>query len=82
MSISKFFFACRTGDIFSRFSDGRDQNLPFRKFQLEKRLPKILGDLFRVKIRKKWAMLAIFRCSKILGEAGKQEILRQMFRKF
>ena len=29
----------------------RDQNLPFRKFQPEKRLPKILGDLFRVKIR-------------------------------
>ena len=25
MSISKFFFACRTGDIFSRFSDGRGQ---------------------------------------------------------
>ena len=24
----------------------------------------------------------IFRCSKILGEAGKQEILQQMFRKF
>ena len=29
-----------------------DQNLPFRKFQPEKWLPKILGDLFRVKIRK------------------------------
>ena len=28
----------------------RDQNLPFRKFQPEKELPKILGDLFRVKI--------------------------------
>ena len=25
---------------------------------------------------------AIFRCSKILGEAGQQEILQQMFRKF
>ena len=24
----------------------------------------------------------IFRCSKILGEAGKQELLQQMFRKF
>ena len=24
----------------------------------------------------------IFRCSKILGEAGKQDILQQMFRKF
>ena len=24
----------------------------------------------------------IFRCSKILGEAGKQNILQQMFRKF
>ena len=29
----------------------RDQNLPFRKFQPERRLPKILGDLFMVKIR-------------------------------
>ena len=28
-----------------------DQNLPFQKFQPEKRRPKILGDLFRVKIR-------------------------------
>ena len=24
----------------------------------------------------------IFRCSKILGEAGKEEILQQMFQKF
>ena len=38
--------------------------MPFRKFQPEKRLPKILGDLFRVTIRLKWAI--------ILGEAGKQ----------
>ena len=29
----------------------RDQNSPFRKFQPKKRVPKILGDLFRVKIR-------------------------------
>ena len=29
----------------------RDQNLPFRKSQPEKRLPKIVGDLFRVKTR-------------------------------
>ena len=28
-----------------------DQTLPFQKFQPEKRLPKILGDPFRVKIR-------------------------------
>ena len=45
-------------------------------------LPKILGDLLRVKIRWKWAILPFIRCSKILGEAGKQEILQQMFRKF
>ena len=60
----------------------RDQNLPFRKFQPEKRLPKILDDLFTVKIGLKWAIIPFFRCSKILGEAGKQEILQQMFRKF
>ena len=30
-----------------------DRNLPFRKFQPEKRLPKIISDLFRVKIRLK-----------------------------
>ena len=28
------------------------------------------------------AIIPFFRCSKILGEAGKQEILQQMFRKF
>ena len=60
----------------------RDQNLPFQKFQPEKRLPKILGDLFGVKIIKKWAIILHFRCSKMLREAGKQEILQQMFRKF
>ena len=60
----------------------RDQSLPFRKFQPEKRLPKILGDLFRVKIRLKWAIIPFFRCSKILGQAGKQEILQQTIRKF
>ena len=27
-------------------------------------------------------MIVVFRCSKILGEAGKQKILRPMFRKF
>ena len=59
-----------------------DQNLPFRKFQPEKRFQKILGDLFRVKIRLKWAIKPFFRCSKILGQAGKQGILQQMFRKF
>ena len=60
-----------------------DQNLPLPKFRTENRLPKILGDLFRVKIRKKkWAIIPFFRSSKILGEAGKQEILQQMIPKF
>ena len=45
-------------------------------------LPKILGDLLRVKISLKWAIIPFFRSSKILGEAGKQEILPQMLRKF
>ena len=58
----------------------RDQNLPFRNFRPVKRLPKILGDLFRIKIPTKWAIIPL--CSKILGEAGKEEILQQMFRKF
>ena len=53
-----------------------DQNLPCRKFQPEKRLSKVLGDLFRVKIRLKWAIIPFFRCSKILGQAGKQENFR------
>ena len=53
----------------------QNQNLPFRKFQPEKRLSKILGDLFRVKIRLKRAIISGVRRSKILGEAGKQEIL-------
>ena len=52
------------------------------KFQPEKRLPKVLGDLFRAKIRRKWAIIPLFGCSKILGEAGKQKILQQIFRKF
>ena len=42
----------------------------------------MLGDIFRVKIREKWAIMQFSRCSKILGEAGKKEILQQMFRKF
>ena len=42
----------------------------------------MLGDLFRVKIRLKWAIIPFFRYSKILGETGNQEILQQMFRKF
>ena len=37
---------------------------------------------FRVKIRWKWVIIPFCRCSKILGEAGKQEILQQMLRKF
>ena len=35
---------------------------------------KILGDLFSVKIRSKWAIIPFFRSLKILGEAGKQDI--------
>ena len=56
--------------------------LPFLTFQPEKRLPKILGDLFRVKIRQKWGIIPFFSYSKIPAEAGKQEILQEMFRKF
>ena len=56
----------------------RSKFIPSRKFQPEKRLPKILGDLLRVKIRQKWAIIPFFRSSKILGEAGKQEILQQL----
>ena len=37
---------------------------------------------FRVNIRLKWVIIPFCRCSKILREAGKQEILQQMFRKF
>ena len=58
------------------FSSG-PKIIGIKKFQPEKRLPKILGDLFRVKIRWKWSILLFFICSKILGEAGKQEILQQ-----
>ena len=36
----------------------------------------------RVNIRLKWVIIPFCRCSKILGEAGKHEILQQMFRKF
>ena len=52
----------------------RDQNVPFRKFQPEKRFQKILGDLFRVKTVK-MGNYTIFQMF------GKQEILQQMFRK-
>ena len=45
-TVSSLIFCCVTVKTIYR-----DQNLPFRKFQPEKRLPKILGDLFRVKIR-------------------------------
>ena len=38
------------------------------------RLSKILGDLFRVKIRLKWAIIPFFKCSKILGEIPKIEV--------
>ena len=37
---------------------------------------------FKVKIRQKWVIIPFCRCSKTLGEAGKQEILQQMLRKF
>ena len=30
----------------------------------------------------KWVIIPFFRCSKILGQAGKQEILQQIFQKF
>ena len=53
----------------------------FENFSQE-RLPKILGGFFRVNIRLKLVIIPFCRCSKILGEAGKQEILQQMFRKF
>ena len=36
------------GFLSSKSSDPK--NVPFQKFQPEKRLPKIVGDLFRVKI--------------------------------
>ena len=29
----------------------------------------MLGDLLRVKIREKWAIIVVFRCSKILAQA-------------
>ena len=54
----------------------------FSKISAKKRLPKILGDLSRIKIGWKWAIMPFFICSKILGESDKQEILQQMFRKF
>ena len=54
----------------------------FENLSQKKDGPKILGYLFRIKIRQKWAIIPFFRCSKILGEAGEQEILQQMFRKF
>ena len=79
-------FGSITQDFFETFFQNNNfffqtfQNLPFRKFQPEKRLPKVIGDLFRVKIR--LSHYTIFRCLKILGEAGKQEILQRMFRKF
>ena len=46
----------------------------FENFSQKKRLPKILGDLFRVKICYKWTNIPFLGGSKILGEAGKQEI--------
>ena len=50
----------------------------FENFSQKKRLPKIQGDLLRVKNPLKWAIIPFFRCSKILGEAGKEEILQQI----
>ena len=41
-----------------------------------------MGDLFKVKNPLKWAIKQFFRCSKIVGEEGKQEILQEMFQKF
>ena len=51
-----------------------DQNLPFQKFQPDKRLLKILGGLFKVKIRYKWVIIPFLGGLKILGEEDKQEI--------
>ena len=46
------FLSPKNFSIFSSDPENyRDQNLPFRKFQTEKRPPKILGDLFSIKIR-------------------------------
>ena len=50
----------------------------FSNISARKKAPEILDDLFhQVKIRLKWAIIPFFR-----KEAGKQEILQQMFRKF
>ena len=52
----------------------------FENFSHKKRLPKLLGDLLKVKILLKWANVPFSRCSKRLGEVSKQDILQQMFR--
>ena len=39
-------------------------------------------EIVEAEIRWKRAILPSFRCSKILGEEGKQEIVQQMFQKF
>ena len=49
------------------------------KTNLFENFPKILGELFGVRIRLKWAVIPSFRCSNILGNAGKQEIFSTNF---
>ena len=53
-----------------------------KNFSQKKGPRKFQVTFFRVKLRQKWAITPFFRCSKILGEAVKQEILQKMFRKF
>ena len=57
-----------------KFQREKDLFITLSIVQPEKRLPKILGDLFRVKNLLKMAIIPFFRCSKTLGESGKQEI--------
>ena len=65
---------------FSTWKSSDQKKLTFTKISARKKAPKnILGDLFRV--RNQWKMVN-YTILKILGEAGKQEILQQMFQKF
>ena len=56
--------------------------LTFSKISARKKAPEKFQVTFQGKNPLKWAIIPFFRCSKILGEAGKHEILQQMFRKF
>ena len=59
---------------------GTRTSLSAWKFQPEKKLPKILSDLFRVKIRLKWAIIQCFRCSKILNKCSENSRSQIVFR--